>query len=147
MPVKSKDIFSEPKGWVLFDGQCRFCIGWANRMGRWVHRRGFELAPLQTDWVQNRLQLPPDRLLEEMCVITESGQVLGGADAILYLLRLTWWTWPLYAISLLPGIKPILRVLYRFIAARRNCMNGACAIKDHSHHEIPSTAWLGWLPL
>ena len=82
-----------------------------------------------------------------MRVITESNQVLGGADAILYLLRLTWWTWPLYAVSFLPGMKPLFRALYRFIAARRNCISGACKITEHSHREMSSMAWLGWTPL
>lgn len=45
-------------------------------------------------------------------------------------------------------MKPVFRSLYRYIAARRNCMSGACAIEAHSHHRgVTSWAWPGWVPL
>ncbi len=117
-----------PKGWVLFDGQCRFCTRWANRFGPWLHKNGFGLAPLQTDWVKDRLKIQPEHLLDEMRVITETNHILGGADAILYLLKSAWYTWPLYALSFIPGMKPMLRTLYRYVASRRNCVGDACTI-------------------
>ncbi len=120
-----------PGAWVLYDGQCQLCTGWADRFGPCLRRNGFNLAALQTPWVEDRLHIPKEKLLDEMRVITEANQVLGGANAILYILKSIWYTRPLYALSLLPGVTPLLHRAYRTLAARRNCLNGACKREDH----------------
>jgi predicted DCC family thiol-disulfide oxidoreductase YuxK len=115
---------------VLYDGVCPFCIGLADRFGPMLRRRGFELAPLQTPWVQARLNLKPDEPLTEMKLLTPDGVVLGGVEAMLYIADRFWWARPMTLVMRLPGIRHLLNKLYAFIAARRYCLGGACRLSD-----------------
>jgi predicted DCC family thiol-disulfide oxidoreductase YuxK len=128
------------KGWVLFDGQCSLCSTSARSFTRILSRHGFALAPLQTPWVRERLGLPKGEPPVEMRVLLANGDAPGGADAILEIARRIWWAWPLFVLAKLPGIKPMLRALYRIIATNRYCANGACQIRQ-------SLRWFDWLPL
>ena len=64
---------------------------------------------------------------EEMKVVTAAGETMGGAAALVYLARRLWWTWPLWAISRLPGMMGLLAHGYRKLARRRNCATHAVA--------------------
>lgn len=138
----------EPKGWVLFDGDCGFCLGIIHRMTPWIYRQGFDLAPLQEEWVQNRLQLSPNELLQEMRVLTSDDRVLGGADAWLHLLKQNKRTWPLYIVGHVPGIHLLLNVGYRWVARNRyRWGGGTCTVKGYTPPETLLPVWIGWLPL
>lgn len=117
-------------GWVLFDGDCQFCRRWARRIEPHLVPRGFLFLPLQLPWVRAHFRLPEDELLGEIRVLTRDGEAFGGADAILSLARYIWWTRPLVPLTRIPGVRPVLRAAYRFIAARRQCLSGACSLKQ-----------------
>jgi predicted DCC family thiol-disulfide oxidoreductase YuxK len=114
------------RGWVFYDGQCRYCTAAAKRFERIFARRGFKFLSLQTPWVLARLGLAPDAPLEEMRVLTVGGADLGGADAVIFLLRQVWWTWPLYLLAYLPGMHTLIDRSYRWIAAHRGCNHISC---------------------
>ncbi len=118
------------RGWVLYDGQCLFCIRQAQRFGKVLRSRGFGLASLQTPWVRERLAIPEDRPLTEMLLLTATGRVLGGADALVYLARRVWWGWPLYAVAQMPGMRRILWAAYHWIAARRYRLMRSCSVSE-----------------
>jgi predicted DCC family thiol-disulfide oxidoreductase YuxK len=119
--------------WVLFDGDCQFCRRWARRMDPHLTPRGFLFLPLQLPWVRAHFNLPEDELLGEMRVLMRDGEKFGGADAILHLARYIWWTRALVPLARIPGVRPLLRAVYRFIAARRQCLSGACSLKQPAH--------------
>ncbi len=125
----------EPRGWVLYDGSCPICSGGAERFHRILHARGFGLAPLQTPWVQDRLNLKTDTPLEEMRVITHDHRILGGADGLIYLSAQVWWAWPVFAIAQLPGMRSLAWGAYRWIAKRRYCLGGVCQL-----HAVPTAS-------
>ena len=102
---------------VLYDGQCPLCLGLVDRFGAFIARRGFELGTLQAAGYP----------LDEMRVVTVDGRVFGGADAVLHIVGQVWWGRPLTLLAGLPGAMPLARRAYRFIAARRSCVGGACA--------------------
>jgi predicted DCC family thiol-disulfide oxidoreductase YuxK len=128
------------RGWVLYDGDCQFCIGWVRRMKPVLVPRGFEFLPLQTPWVRAFFNLPEAELLGEMRVVFNgfdnrsngrdwcAGQAFGGADAIIELAKHVWRAWPLVAVAQIPFARNFLRARYRAIAAQRYCANGACAV-------------------
>jgi predicted DCC family thiol-disulfide oxidoreductase YuxK len=95
-----------------------------------LNRRGFEIVPLQTDFARARLNLSPDKLPDEMKLLTETGQIFGGADAVLQIARRIWWAWPLLALAQIPGAVIFARFVYRRIAANRHCLNGICRIQE-----------------
>ena len=117
------------QGRVLYDGECPLCTGAAVRFAPMLRRHRFVLVPLQTPWVRKQLGLKPDAALAEMKLLTEGGEIYGGAEALVQIARRIWWAWPVYAISLVPGVKFLLRAIYEWIATCRNCLNGMCAVK------------------
>ena len=131
---------------LLFDGDCPFCRLMVNRWRGTLERRGFELVPLQTEWVRRRLDLPEAELLSEMRVLTPDGRVLGGAAALVHVWGGIWWAWPLWLLALVPGVKWLLDRAYRWVAERRMCLSGVCTL--HAHPEPKrGLEVLGWLPL
>jgi predicted DCC family thiol-disulfide oxidoreductase YuxK len=120
-------------GHVLYDGECRICTGFVRRWRDGLRRRGFECVPLQTPWVRERLNLSETELMLEMRVLDHTGKVAGGADALLTLARHFWWALPLVWFAHLPGGFRLLDDLYRWAAARRYCVNGACTIPRRRH--------------
>ena len=75
-----------------------------------------------------------------MRLLLANGDAPGGADAILEIARRIWWGWPLFIFAKLPSIKPMLRALYRAIAANRYCASGSCKVRGELR-------WFDWLPL
>ncbi len=139
-------------GWVFYDSECDFCIGWMRRMERALIRRGFVLAPLQarerrrpagevlpkTETRQRDAGAPgkiPAPVFTEMILELPDGRELGGADAVIFLAQHVWWLWPLWLFSQVPGAMPIFRTVYRRIAAKRHCAAGACSLGSSRHEE------------
>ena len=120
------------RGWVLFDGNCRWCVGTARQFARLLRGHGFEPAALQTPWVRKRLGLASEDEPAEMVVLTAGGAVFGGADGILQIARRIWWAWPLFAVAKIPGITQLLRAAYRRLADNRHCFDGACRTTSQS---------------
>jgi predicted DCC family thiol-disulfide oxidoreductase YuxK len=112
--------------WVFYDGECELCQSLARRFGSTLQKRGFGLAPLQDPRVAALLGLAPSQLLQEMRVLTGEGQVLGGAQAVTFLAGRIWWAWPVHAAAKLPGMQPLLRVVYRWVADHRHC--SSCSV-------------------
>lgn len=129
-----------PRAGVFYDADCPLCVRLAERFRGWLRWQQVDLLPLQTGDASARLQIAPDNLLKEMRFLTEAGEVFGGAEAVVQIARRTWWGWPLFALSRVPGVLPVLRWLYRWIAERRNCTDGGC---DRKQPYRP----VAWLPL
>ena len=109
---------------MLYDGQCQLCLNAVSRFGATLRRHHFDLAPLQTPWVRQRLGLRPDQPLTEMKLLAADGRIFGGADALAQIARRIWWAWPLFAASRIPGVMFIFRAIYRRLAAKRHCIGG-----------------------
>ena len=108
---------AELRGWVLYDGDCPRCAGWAGRCERMLTRRGFDLAPLQTPWVDECLEGAGAGPRAGLRVVMAAGASFSGAEAVVQLARFVWWAWPLAALGGLPGGMPLLRAAWRRLAA------------------------------
>lgn len=120
--------------WVLFDGECRVCRASLRAFGPLLRRHQFELVPLQTPWVRNRLEQCGCELLTEMRLLTQQGIVYGGADALIEIARKIWWAHPICWVAQVPFIRAVLRNIYACIAQRRNCLNGKCQVDNRPAH-------------
>lgn len=109
------------RGWIFYDAECSSCRDLALRLEAFFGDRGFHFEPLQHEWVQRRLNLTKAQALEEMRVLTSTGEVFGGVDAVIFLARQVWWAAPLVWLSRLPMIHAILDRLYRWVALHRTC--------------------------
>jgi predicted DCC family thiol-disulfide oxidoreductase YuxK len=130
------------RGWVFYDAECPFCRRWADRGHDVLSRRGLHLAPLQSEWVRIRLGLNEAEPPTEMKLLLTDGRLFGGADALIQIARFIWWAWPFYLLAQLPGVRPMLRVVYRYIAGNRYCLRtDACnptRNRSNNHHRSSS---------
>jgi predicted DCC family thiol-disulfide oxidoreductase YuxK len=58
------------EGWVLYDGDCAFCVGWLHFCSLLSRRRGFEVDTLQAEWVPDSLGMTPDKVLRDLRLLT-----------------------------------------------------------------------------
>jgi predicted DCC family thiol-disulfide oxidoreductase YuxK len=126
--IKRIKEISELRGWVLYDGNCPYCCRWAARLEKVLTRRGFDLASLQSPWVNECLDLRVPEIPGEMLVLTTDGQLFGGAEAMLFLARRIWWATPLYLLGLLPVAHQLMVKAYNTLAQNRMCLGSACAM-------------------
>jgi predicted DCC family thiol-disulfide oxidoreductase YuxK len=114
---------------VLFDGSCGFCRSWVSYWADTLRKRGFEIAPLQEDWVRTRLGSPAEEdLLLDLRLLLEDGRQLRGADAYRYVMRRIWWTYPIYLVSILPLLRHLFDWAYRSFADNRYHFSGSCRL-------------------
>jgi predicted DCC family thiol-disulfide oxidoreductase YuxK len=113
---------------IYYDDECQVCRAMLRRFGRPLARRRFTFVPLQSPGAARVLGLSDEHLLDEMRVRFDDGAVCGGASAVAAIARRIWWAWPLWALSHVPGVMPLLDVAYRWIARNRHCLNGACEL-------------------
>jgi predicted DCC family thiol-disulfide oxidoreductase YuxK len=115
------------KGWLFFDAECNFCTLLARSIAPILRRRGMAVAPLQDPRVATLLGLPPHELLRELRFLQTDGSQYGGADAVLAVTKQIWWGRPLVWLAGAPGVLPLLRRGYAWVAARRSCAASSAA--------------------
>ena len=114
---------------IYYGASCGVCSAGVRRWQRLLKRRGFMFQPLQSAGAAELLHLKQAEIPAEMKICTCEGRILGGADAIVHICRRIWWTWPLWVLSRLPGIMPILRKSYRLLARNRQKISETCRLK------------------
>ena len=107
------------RGWILYDGECRYCRSLASRFGGIFDRRGFKFTPFPAG------PRPPG-----MRVRKTDGGDFGGSEAVIFLVGFLWWGKPLRWFAKIPGARILLRRIYREIAVRRSCDGEACALSQ-----------------
>jgi predicted DCC family thiol-disulfide oxidoreductase YuxK len=116
---------------VLFDGQCSFC-------------RQSVLPLLLSDWLKRleaidfhdaalRQSIAPDLSLDALDAALHirlpDGRTFAGFDAFRELTKHLPAFWVLWPVLWLPGVAPVGRRVYAWIAARRTCLvGGACRL-------------------
>ena len=117
-------------GSILYDGACPVCLKFVRTWEKVLRRRGFDLVPLQEEWVRKRLALPEEELLKEMRVLTSDNKVFGAIDAYVFVWRRIWWCLPLWLLAHTPGIRFLMDCLYRWVAKNRMCISRSCSISS-----------------
>ena len=119
---------SAPVATLIYDGECAMCRASA----LWLMRRALssgqlEILPCRASVrVQRFPQVSEQACLTAMQLVLPDGRILAGADAVPELLRrVRWWGW-LAAVFALPGVRPLARRVYAWIA--RNRMKISCAV-------------------
>ena len=113
---RKKNSFKE---WVLYDGECSLCSGYARQFIRTLNNRGIGLAPVQSDFAQEKTKRISDPL-KEMLLVTDDGKVIGGADALIYLSRKIWWAYGFFLMAKVPGVRSLYRMIYDHVARNRH---------------------------
>lgn len=134
------------RGWVLYDGNCHLCSNMAWRFKNALRLRHFELLPLQTPWVRQKLQMTNDEIRKEMRLLKSDGQAIGGADALLEISRYFWWAWPVRQIGCIPVVRGWMRFGYQWVADHRRCAGGSCVFNRPESIFLPHRVF-DFLPL
>ena len=119
-----------PEGWVLYDGTCGICTRLAQFWEPTLQRLGLSIAPLQSPWVQERLGLPRDKLLDDLRLLRPDGRFISGADVYRYMMRRIWWAYPLYLLSKAPGLSRLFDWSYRTFARHRRRISATCGLRQ-----------------
>lgn len=117
---------TNPVGWILYDDSCGFCRRWIPFWENTLQKRGFEIAPLQANWVREKLDLSDRDLLQDLRLLLANGESIRGADVYRYATKRIWWAYPIYIFSILPVGRNIFDWSYRKFAANRYRVSRAC---------------------
>ena len=107
---------------LIYDGECGFCRDAVALVARWDRDHRVALIPFQDRAQVAAFALPLPALAAAMHLVLPDGRVFAGADAAAELLRLLpgkRWLADTFA---LPGVLPVARRVYAWIAERRHCL-------------------------
>jgi len=107
---------------LVFDGSCGFCRDTVALVARRDRARRIELVPFQDAERVSRLGLSGPAVAAALHLVLPDGRVFAGADAVAELFRLLprlGWAARLFD---LPGMRPLARRGYAWVARRRHCL-------------------------
>jgi predicted DCC family thiol-disulfide oxidoreductase YuxK len=124
-----------PRGQVLYDGQCPLCLKSVGILKRldWFHRLAYVNARDQEHLPRSEAPLDPDRLMQEMHVLTPDGRRLyHGFAALRWMAWRLPLLWPVAPLLYIPGVPWLGQRLYLWIARNRfrlvPCHGGVCTL-------------------
>lgn len=114
---------------LIYDGECSLCRASA----LWIMRRALSSGTLEILPCASRVRrtrfphVTEEACLTAMQLVLPDGRVLAGADAVPELLRrIRGWGW-VAAVFALPGVRPMARRVYAWVA--RNRMRISCGAR------------------
>jgi predicted DCC family thiol-disulfide oxidoreductase YuxK len=129
----------ERRAWVLYDGHCRLCVKSVDLVRRldWLKRLRFVNVRNSAELPDYARALPPERLLEEMHLLTpDGGRVYHGFAAFRWMAWRLPPLWPVAPFLYVPGIPWLGQRLYLWVARNRfhlvPCHGGVCTLKHSS---------------
>lgn len=129
------DAVRARKAQILYDGQCPLCLKSVGLLKRldWLGRLSYGNARDRDHLPAGDAPLDPDKLLQEMHVLTPDGRRLYHGFAAL---RWIAWRlpvlWPIAPLLYLPGVPQLGQRLYLWVARNRfrlvPCHGGVCTL-------------------
>ena len=107
---------------VIYDGECGLCRQSVDLLRRWDRQRVLRFVPFQDEAAVARFRIALPALAAAMHLVLPDGRVFAGADAAPELLRLLPGKRWLAAAFRVPGVLPLARRAYAWIAVRRRCL-------------------------
>lgn len=134
VPAKTEQMQAElaydPDSWVLYDDSCGFCRRWVPFWRLTLKKRGFEIAPLQSTWVRERLKTSESDLLADLRILLRNGEQVRGANVYRYVMKRIWWAYPFYLLSITPLFRRAFDWSYRAFANNRFRFSRACGLHE-----------------
>jgi predicted DCC family thiol-disulfide oxidoreductase YuxK len=107
---------------LIFDGECGICREAVAILKRWDREHVLRFVPFQDGAAVARFGIALPALAAAMHLILPDGRVYTGADAVPQLLRLFPVKRRLAPLFHIPGVLPLGRRIYAWIAVRRRCL-------------------------
>lgn len=107
---------------LIYDGECGICRRAMELVTRWDREHRIARVPFQDGAAVAQFGVPLPALAAAMHLVLADGRVFAGADALPEILRrLPGKAWMAAPFGL-PGVRPLARRIYRWIAERRHCV-------------------------
>jgi predicted DCC family thiol-disulfide oxidoreductase YuxK len=125
---------------VLYDGHCRFCDAGSRRLVGLARAGAVERVDFQAPGALGRFPgVTHAACMEQMYLVTPDGRVFGGMEAAVRALATRRGVGRLAYLYYVPGLRLLLDLLYRLVAANRyrlmgkavvagGCEEGTCAL-------------------
>lgn len=107
---------------LIYDGECGLCRQAVDLLRRWDREQALRFVPFQDGPAVARFGIALPALAAAMHLVFPDGRVYAGADAAPELLRLVPGKRWLASLFRVPGVLPLARRGYAWIAARRHCL-------------------------
>ena len=113
-----------PRPTLIYDGACGFCQRAVDLVRRWDREQRIEVVPFQDQERVAAFGIPLPALAAAMHLVLPppDGRVFAGADAAPEILRLLPGKRWLARVFRVPGVPPLARRMYAWIARRRRCL-------------------------
>ena len=118
-----------PKGWVLYDAACGFCSWWIPFWKKTINKTGYDIAPLQTKWVQEKLKLDDEHINRDIVLLNQDGSQLVGADAYIFGMKTVWWSLPAGYLLSIPPFKQLTWIFYKIFNRNRFFVSKICRLR------------------
>lgn len=128
--MKISEPAKQPLGWVLYDETCGVCSRWVPFWAPTLRRIGYDIASLQSDWIQQRLNVTDDSLMRDVRLLLADGSQVSGADVYRYFMKRIWWAYPFYLLACAPLLRRIFNFAYRTFADNRHRFSRACGLPN-----------------
>lgn len=115
---------------VIYDGECGICQDSVARLRAWDKERRFAFVPFQDQDTVARFGLALPALAAALHLVLPDGRVFTGADAVPEMLRFLPGKRWLRGLFWIPGVRPVARRVYRYIAQRRHCLARGVPLRD-----------------
>ena len=119
LPVRPMDV---DRATLIYDGECGFCRQAVALVSKWDRERRVTLIPFQEQARVAAFRIPLPALAAAMHLVLADGRVVAGADAAPDLLRLLPGKRWLASVFTLPGVLPVARRMYAWVARQRHCL-------------------------
>src|SRR6266540_6405092 len=120
---------NKPLGWVLYDGACGFCSWWIPFWKKTINKTGYDIAPLQAEWVREKLRLSSEYLNKDILLLLNDGKIVAGADAYIFGMKKVWWSSPAGFLLGLPGFHWLTWQFYKIFNRNRLFVSRVCRLK------------------
>jgi predicted DCC family thiol-disulfide oxidoreductase YuxK len=107
---------------LIYDGECGLCRQAVELLRGWDREHVLRFVPFQDEAAVTAFGLALPALAAAMHLVLPDGRVYAGADAAPELLRLFPGKRWLASLFRVPGVLPLARRGYAWIAARRHCL-------------------------
>lgn len=115
-------------GWVLYDDSCGVCRTWVPRWKSLLRKRQLDVAALQENWVMASSTLSDEERMRDIQLLFRDGTQISGADVYRYVMKRTWWLWPLWTLSVIPIGNRLFDYCYRKVADNRHKISQVCRL-------------------
>ena len=119
----------QPIGYVLYDAACGFCSWWIPFWKKTINKTGYDIAPLQAEWVKDELKLPGELINRDIVLLKQDGSQLIGADAYIFGMKTVWWSSPVGYLLDIPPFKQCTWIFYKIFNRNRFFVSKICRLK------------------